>query len=36
MGTYRFIENGVEVGRAENLITTNGKRAWMQYLAGLR
>ena len=35
-GVYRFIENGKEIAVVENLITTAGKRAVMQYLAGLR
>jgi hypothetical protein len=33
-GTYVFKENGVEVGRSQNLITTNGRKAILQYLAG--
>jgi hypothetical protein len=33
-GTYVFKQNGVEVGRSENIITTNGKNAILQYLSG--
>ena len=33
-GTYVFKENGLEVGRSENIITTNGKTAILQYLSG--
>lgn len=35
-GTYVFKENGIEVGRSENLITTNGRKVILQYLAGIR
>lgn len=33
-GTYRFYEDGKLVGEAKNLITTEGKRAIVRYLAG--
>jgi hypothetical protein len=33
-GTYVFKQNGVEIGRSENIITTNGKNTIVQYLAG--
>ena len=33
-GTYVFKQGGVEVGRSENIITTNGKTAILQYLSG--
>jgi len=32
-GTYVFKQNGIEIGRSENVITTNGKQAIVQYLA---
>lgn len=35
-GTYVFKENGVEIGRSQNLITTNGRKAILQYLAGVK
>lgn len=35
-GTYVFKQNGVEVGRSENLITNNGRKIIMQYLAGIK
>jgi hypothetical protein len=31
-GTYVFKQNGVEVGRSENIVTNNGKTAILQYL----
>jgi hypothetical protein len=33
-GTYVFKQDGQEIGRSENLITTNGKNAILQYLSG--
>lgn len=33
-GTYRFYENGELVGEAHNLITTAGKKHFLQFLAG--
>lgn len=33
-GTYVFKQNGKEIGRSENLITTNGASAILQYLSG--
>lgn len=33
-GTYVFKQDGVEIGRSENVITTNGKNTIVQYLAG--
>lgn len=35
-GTYVFKQNGKEIGRSENLITTNGRKVLLQYLAGTR
>jgi len=35
-GTYVFKENGIEIGRSENLITTNGRKVILQYLAGAK
>jgi len=35
-GTYVFKQDGKEVGRSENLITTNGRKVLLQYLAGTR
>lgn len=35
-GTYVFKQDGVEIGRSENLITTNGRKVLLQYLAGVR
>jgi hypothetical protein len=35
-GTYVFKENGIEIGRSKNLITTNGRKAILQYLAGVK
>jgi hypothetical protein len=35
-GIYRFYQEGRQIGEAENLITTDGKRLVMQYLAGYR
>jgi hypothetical protein len=33
-GTYVFKQNGVEVGRSNNIITTNGQNAILQYISG--
>lgn len=33
-GTYVFKQNGIEIGRSKNLITTNGISAILQYLTG--
>jgi hypothetical protein len=35
-GTYVFKQNGVEIGRSENIITSNGRKMILQYLCGLR
>jgi hypothetical protein len=35
-GVYKFYQQGRQIGEAENLITTDGKRIIMQYLAGYR
>lgn len=35
-GTYVFKQNGIEIGRSSNLITNNGRKMLMQYLAGSR
>ena len=35
-GTYVFKQDGKEVGRSENLITTNGRKVLLQYLSGTR
>ena len=35
-GTYVFKQDGKEIGRSENLITTNGRKVLLQYLAGTR
>jgi len=35
-GTYVFKQNGEEIGRSSNLITSNGRTMLMQYLAGSR
>jgi len=35
-GTYIFKQNGIEIGRSENLITTNGRKVLLQYLSGVR
>jgi hypothetical protein len=35
-GTYVFKQNNVEIGRSENLITTNGRKVLLQYLVGTR
>lgn len=35
-GTYVFKENGKEIGRSSNLITTSGRSILMQYLCNLR
>jgi len=32
-GTYVFKQGGIEIGRSENIITTHGKEAIVQYLA---
>lgn len=34
IGTYRFYQNGKLVGESKNLITTEGKRLILRYLAG--
>ena len=33
-GTYIYKQNGIEIGRSENVITTDGKKSILQYLAG--
>jgi hypothetical protein len=35
-GTYVFKQNGVEIGRSTNLITSNGRKMILQYLSGGR
>jgi hypothetical protein len=35
-GTYVFKQNGIEVGRSQNLITTNGRKVILQNLAGVK
>jgi hypothetical protein len=35
-GTYKYYQGGRQVGQAENLITNDGKRLIMQYLANYR
>jgi len=35
-GTYVFSQNGKEIGRSDNLITTNGRKVLLQYLSGTR
>jgi hypothetical protein len=35
-GTYVFKQGGKEIGRSENLITTNGRKVLLQYLSGIR
>jgi len=35
-GTYVFKENGKEIGRSQNLITQNGRKVFLQYLAGVK
>lgn len=35
-GTYVFKQSGLEIGRSENLITTNGRKILLQYLAGVK
>ena len=35
-GTYVFKQNGIEIGRSENLITNNGRKIILQSLAGVR
>jgi hypothetical protein len=32
-GTYVFKQNGIEIGRSQNIITNNGKTAILQYLS---
>lgn len=35
-GTYIFKQNGVELGRSQNIITSNGKKMILEYLSGSR
>lgn len=35
-GTYVFKQDGVEIGRSENLITASGRKIILQYLSGVR
>ena len=35
-GTYIFKQNNKEIGRSENLITTNGRKVLLQYLSGVK
>lgn len=35
-GTYVFKQNGIEVGRSENIVTESGKTMILQYLCGAR
>jgi len=35
-GTYVFKQNGVEIGRYSNLITSNGRKMILQFLSGAR
>jgi len=35
-GIYKFYQGGEQIGESENLITSDGKRLIMQYLAGYR
>jgi hypothetical protein len=35
-GTYVFKQNGLEIGRSTNLITNNGRKRILEYLAGSR
>lgn len=35
-GTYVYKQNEIEIGRSENLITTNGRKVLLQYLSGIR
>ena len=35
-GTYIFKQDGKEIGRSENLVTKNGRKILLQYLAGVR
>jgi hypothetical protein len=35
-GTYIYKENGKEIGRSYNIITTNGRKVLLQYLAGVK
>ena len=33
-GTYVFKQNGIEIGRSSNIVTSNGRKAILQYLTG--
>ena len=35
-GTYVFSQNGIEIGRSDNLITTNGRKVLLQYMSEAR
>jgi hypothetical protein len=35
-GTYVFKQNGLEIGRTNNLITSNGRNLILEFLAGAR
>jgi hypothetical protein len=35
-GTYIFKQNGIEIGKSTNLITTNGRKMILEYLSGAR
>ena len=35
-GTYIFKQDGIEIGRSQNLITTNGRKVILQNLAGVK
>ena len=35
-GTYLFKQNGLEIGRSSNIITTNGRKMILEYLSGSR
>jgi hypothetical protein len=35
-GTYVFKQNGLEIGRSKNIITTNGRKMILEYLSGSR
>lgn len=35
IGSYRFIQDGVEIGHSKNLLTNVGKNAIIKYLAGI-
>lgn len=35
-GTYVFKQNGIEIGRSNNLITSNGRKMILEYLSGSR